>query len=165
MSDFQNALEATEQVLSLASHSYPSNYGTFPAYANAPKVYLALWEAQYPVPQLDVLAGNALKVLRKYARVFPIGQPRALLWQGLHAWLAGKPSKAHEAWRKSLAEADRLDMPYDQGLAHFEIGRHLEKDDPNRREHLTHACEIFDRLGTTPDLDLSRQELAPVQRT
>ncbi len=163
-SEYQRALEATERLVTLAAKSFPGNYGAFPGYANAPEVYLTLWEAQYPIPQVDALIRKACGVLHAYARVFPIGQPRARLWQGLHAWLAGRPAKAHRTWRKSLAAADRLSMPFDQGLAHYEIGRHLEKDDPNRWKHLTRAGEIFDQLGATHNLDLAKQELLEAER-
>ncbi len=50
-------------------------------------------------------------------------------------------------------------MPYEQGLAHYEIGRHLAVDDPIRREQLTQACEIFARLEATYDLERAQAAL------
>jgi len=127
-------------------------------------VYLALWEASHshsPTERaaLAQAARQACKALHGYARVFPIGQPRAWLWQGLYDWLAGQPRKAHKAWRKSLAAAERLEMPYDQGLAHYEIGRHATGLE--RQEHLARACAIFARLGAA--YDLARAEAAAKQ--
>ena len=81
-----------------------------------------------------------------------MGQPRAWLWQGLYDWLSGRPATAYRAWGKSLAMAERLAMPYEQGLARYEIGRHLPLDDPARRVHLTRAAEIFRQINTTYDL-------------
>jgi hypothetical protein len=105
-------------------------------------------------------ARRACKALFSYARVFPIGRPRAYLWQGLFEWLSGRPTQAHQLWRKSLAAAERLDMPYAQGLAHFEIGRHLPPDDPNRSKHLTQACRLFIQLGAAYDLQRAQEALA-----
>ena len=34
-------------------------------------------------------------------------------------------------------------MEYEQGLAHYEIGRHLDLGDGNRAAHLEQAREIF----------------------
>ncbi|MCI0527435.1 MAG: hypothetical protein L0Y56_08320, partial [Nitrospira sp.] len=102
--------------------------------------------------EIKLLAGRACKALHRYARIFPIGRPRAWLWQGLYDWLAGRPSKAFKTWKKSLATAEQLVMPYEQGLTHYEIGRHLESDDPARGVHLNRAYEIFIKLGAAYDL-------------
>jgi hypothetical protein len=40
-------------------------------------------------------------------------------------------------------------MPFDEGLVHFEIGRHLHSSQPQRAQHLSQAREIFERLGAT----------------
>jgi tetratricopeptide (TPR) repeat protein len=160
--EWDQALEATEQVMEAVTATMPSNYGAFPAYANAPEVYLTLWEAEHPAPQLDAQAHKACRALQGYARVFPVGQPRALLWQGLYAWLSGNQAKAHDAWRKSLAAAENLAMPYDQGLAHYEIGRHLQKDAPNRGQTLSRAGEFFEELGAAYHLNLVQAKLVEV---
>jgi hypothetical protein len=38
-------------------------------------------------------------------------------------------------------------MPFEQGLAHYELGRRLPEGDPARRSHLVDARAIFERLG------------------
>jgi hypothetical protein len=43
-------------------------------------------------------------------------------------------------------------MPYEQGLARYEIGRHLARNDPGRQVHLSRACDIFTKLHATYDL-------------
>lgn len=100
-----------------------------------------------------MLAWQACKKLRGFARVFPFGQPRSWLFQGEYAWLADKPGKAHKAWAKSLAYAEELNMPYEQGLAHYEIGRHLLDDNRGREDHLEQAGEIFAHLDAGWDLE------------
>lgn len=47
-------------------------------------------------------------------------------------------------------------MPYEQGLAHYELGRHLLQADPDRVAHLRQAQEIFTQL-------VAPYELARVQ--
>ena len=37
-------------------------------------------------------------------------------------------------------------MPYEQGLAHFEIARHLASSDAARVSHLAAARDLFGRL-------------------
>ena len=104
-------------------------------------------------------AQKACRSLRRYARRYPIGRPRAWLYQGWYDWLSGKARKARKAWRKSLAEAQASAMPYEEGLAHYEIGRHLPAGDPARQEHLSCAVEIFTRLGAAYNLTRANEVL------
>jgi len=128
-------------------------------YADVAEVYLALWEANaqngQPASELRALAAparQACKALHQFAGVYPIGQPRDWLWQGLYDWLNGKPARAQQAWRKSLERAGQLSMRYDEALAHYQIGRHLKAEDQARLEHLARAREIFSELGAAYDL-------------
>jgi hypothetical protein len=50
-------------------------------------------------------------------------------------------------------------MPYDLGLAHYEIGRHLPVSDPTKQEHLRHAEQIFSQLGAAWDLERAQNTL------
>jgi tetratricopeptide (TPR) repeat protein len=127
------AQSAVEAALQWMARSSPTGFGIVHGYNNVAEVCLALWEAQEGSgvggreleSQNKANAGQACQALRLYARAFPIGQPRAWLWQGLYEWLSGRPGRAKAAWRKSLAAAERLAMPYEQALALSELGRHF----------------------------------------
>lgn len=139
----------------LAQISSPNSHYLIEGYAGVAQVYLALWETnsdQFCAESeaLVKLACLACKGLHKFARVFPVGLPRAWLCQGLYYWLAGHPAHARVAWYKSLAAAQRLAMRYEQGLAHYQIGRHAIGSD--WQQHLKNACEIFTQLGAACDL-------------
>jgi hypothetical protein len=63
-----------------------------------------------------------------------------------------KASDAGVDWRPymsfpGLRAGERLEMPYEQALAHHEIGRHLAPDDPARPHHLARAEAILADLG------------------
>jgi len=120
---------------------------------------LTLWELGYPTPAGARLANRACKNLERYARTFPIGRPRAWLRRGQYLWLSGKRAQAHQLWRKSLATAQELAMPYEQGLAHYQIGRHLDAGDPERQAHLQQAIDLFSRLGAEPAWDRAQAAL------
>lgn len=145
----------------------PVNYYPFEGYAGAPDVYLWLWEASMDGEHssrnhdsLRKMARQSCKGLNGYARVYSIARPRSQLYQGLYRWLDGKPGKAHKAWRQGIARAEELDMPYDQGVIHYEIGRHLEPGDVNRDEHLRRAIDLFSRLDAAWDLARAEEVLA-----
>jgi hypothetical protein len=135
--------------------SRPTVFATLDAYAAIAEVYLTLWEANHTGPaqaELAAAAAQSCKALRGYARTFPIGRPRAWLALGLYQSLSGKNRAAHRSWLRSLAAAQQLAMPYDAGLAHFEIGRHLAPRDPGRHEHLAQAHALFAECSAGYDL-------------
>jgi len=155
------ARQAIETVAQLIGRVRPTAVHSLDAYTSLAEVYLVLWAAspeQSPTEQdrLAQAARQACETLHAFARVFPIGWPQAWLWQGLYEWLADKPARSRRAWRKALAAAEQLAMPYEQGLVQYEIGRHATG--PERQEHLARACEIFARLGAA--YDLARAEAA-----
>lgn len=100
-----------------------------------------------------------LKAWNAYCRLYPIGQPGRLLFQGLAYALSNKPHLAVQSWHKAIAASQRFQMPYEGARAEFEIGRHLKKDDPARREHLQRAAETFARLGARADAERAREAL------
>jgi predicted ATPase/DNA-binding SARP family transcriptional activator len=133
-------------------------------YAGVAETFLTLWEASHlsgqsatEREQLAQAARQACQAFRQFARTFPLGQPRAWLCQGLYESLTDQPERAYEAWSKSLAAAEQLGMPYEQGRAHYEMGRYAAshqqaRDTLSSREHLQQAYHIFAKLGAVYDL-------------
>jgi class 3 adenylate cyclase/tetratricopeptide (TPR) repeat protein len=162
----QLARQAADTTVKIIADASPTSHSLLEGYAGVAEVYLALWKADRSNPhastsefKIPESAKHACRALHRYARIFPIGQPRAWLCQGLYNWLSGKPSQAYKAWQKSLSLAEQLHMPYEQGLAHYEIGRHLEAEARTRQTHLLQAYEIFDGLGATYDRDRAQAAL------
>jgi eukaryotic-like serine/threonine-protein kinase len=168
--ELELAQEAAEKTLQAIHTEFrPTAIYSFAGYANVPLVCLRLWEATRAGPpdkckHLQQMARQACKGLWGFARVFPVGKPRAHLWQGVYEWLTGKPKKARKHWQKSLEHAVKLEMPFDEGLAHYEIGRHLPSDDSKRAEHLNKAIEILERLGAAHDLKQAQAALQASNR-
>lgn len=150
------AREAAVRALTVIQATRPVAYWTHDGIAAAAEAALTLWERSASAPpeersSLARLADQACRGAAAYAAVFPIGEPFALLWGGLRAQLEGHPEKAHRVWERCLVAADRLGMPYEQGRAHLEIGRHLAAGDASRRDHLSRAAAIFAELGAATD--------------
>ncbi|HMA36463.1 MAG TPA: AAA family ATPase [Chloroflexia bacterium] len=134
-----------------------------PTVIAAAEVYLALLAgaAGSSIAQAAALRGlgRSVAALRRFARVFPIARPCTDLYAGHYAWLGGHPAAARTRWRRSLATARALDMPYDMGQAHRAIGQHLPVTHPARAAHLAHAAALFARLGAAADRATSESEL------
>jgi tetratricopeptide (TPR) repeat protein len=153
-----------QRVSDMSTAAHVIEWSQLPAYANPAEAYLSLWEDGCAEPGIKELADQACRKLERYARVYPIGRPRAWLWRGRYFWLSGKTPKAGRLWRKSLAAAEQLAMPYERGLAHYEIGRHLDASVAERMAHLQQAFDIFSRLGAEPARQRARAALDSERR-
>jgi eukaryotic-like serine/threonine-protein kinase len=106
-------------------------------------------------------AQQALAALRRFARIFRTARPRAWLYEGLAADHVGRTRQARVAWNKSLNAAERLGMPYEQGRAHYELGRHLPPGHPGRQAHLRRAGELFADIGASYELTHAQTAMSP----
>ena len=104
-------------------------------------------------------AWQACAHLRAFARANAAARPRAHLLQGLANWLDGNQAEARRHWRKSLAAAGKLGMPYEEGRALHALGSYARTDDPTRDLTLKRASELFERLGAVDDLAGTRHAL------
>lgn len=159
---FDAAIAATKLI---AKTPTPTLFSVFEGYAAPPAVFLSLWQfgeylntlppgskaLAFSVEDCKNEAARALKYLHQYARIFPIGRPRAALWQGFYDWLNGKPEKAFRSWEKGLEIARALGLPWDEARICYEIGRRKPAGDKLRQTHLQSAEKIFIRLGAEYD--------------
>jgi class 3 adenylate cyclase/tetratricopeptide (TPR) repeat protein len=146
------AREAAGKAQKVISESPPNAYYLLEAYAGVAEVSVTLWDPAAPASDdttkaAQKAARQAVKSLKKFARSFPIGAPRALLWEGAYEHKAGKPVVAQTAWEQALKEAQRLAMPNEQALAHYRLGHLVEGDDAARADHIQRAGEIWTELG------------------
>jgi class 3 adenylate cyclase/tetratricopeptide (TPR) repeat protein len=169
------AMAACQRAIKLFSSTTPTIPFNVAGYTNVAIVCLQRWEQaiyhQEPTAELEFNARLACKAIKQHSQALPFSQPHAWRCQGLFQWLSGYSLLAYASWQKSLQAAERLQMPYQIGLAHYEIGRHLGRNDPKRSptaerssslpaggtpsHHLTRAAEIFSQLGAVYDLEQS----------
>jgi class 3 adenylate cyclase/tetratricopeptide (TPR) repeat protein len=150
------ARQDAEDVLHRIERTRPVANYNLEGYAGTAEVLLTLWELSLTetgtvARVLKERAHRACVMLRKFARIFPIALPRACAWWGWFQYLSGHHGRAGNTWRVALQHAERLRMPYEQGLIQREIGRHTNTDSTLREVHLERADEIFARLGAVED--------------
>ena len=147
LGQWSEARRAADETSRLIRLSPPMVAYSLEGYAGVAEAYLALWEAGQG-PRIERAAWWGIVRLKRIARVYPVGLPRAWLLGGMADRLAGRPDRALKAWYRSLRASEAMSMPFEQALARLEIGRLLEKSDPAGREHLIEASRIFARLGS-----------------
>jgi tetratricopeptide (TPR) repeat protein len=150
--DWLAARAAADLAMDLTAHQRPTSFGTFLGYAGPAETYLSLWETGRKGADGQQRAADALGRLRGYAGVFPVGRPRSALLEGRHHWLRGRRDAAMRSWDRAVQLGVGLSMPYEQGLAHYEIARHLEPRDAARASHLAASRDLFSRTHAARDL-------------
>ncbi len=147
------ALAASDEAMRLTAGQRPTYFGTYLGHVGPAEVYLDALAADAPSSDARARASDAIDRLRRFAKVFPFARPRAQTLAGRYRWLVGDQRGALSAWRDAVASAETLDMPFERGLAHLELGRHLPPDDRTRAEHLAAARAVFEELGARPALE------------
>ncbi len=148
--DVINARKGADKTAELiAAQPQPTSFNLFDGYSGMTEVYLTIWEQEPALADGDLKqrAAQGCRIMNNYANIFPIGRPRALLYRGQLDWLNDQREAAHQAWQRSLAQAEHLGMQLEAGLAHFELARHLPAEDARRQDHLRQGRELFEQLG------------------
>jgi hypothetical protein len=126
------------------------------AYAAVAGVFLEGWRLAPPGDpargRLAAQARQACVAIRNFAKVFRIGRARALLVIATERELSGDSWRAASLTRHAIAAASRLEMPYEEALAHRQLARLLPEGDKSRESALGKARDLFSRLAAKHDL-------------
>jgi class 3 adenylate cyclase/tetratricopeptide (TPR) repeat protein len=99
-----------------------------------------------PTAELRIQARRACGVMRRFGRAFPVGLPRAHLWEGRGQWLLGRKKAADRSWQKALAASQSLGMKRDLALVHMHLAMlHGES-------HKDTAIALFEEIGAHSEL-------------
>jgi hypothetical protein len=149
------ALAAANDALKDCAEGATQGFYALEGYAGAAQTCIEL-AAKRP-RELDVKdsARRALKGLALFAMSFPMARPRAALLKGRYALLSKNIKGARRKFALALREAEARGMPYEEGLAHLELGLIARPED--RLEHFLSAIACFEPLG-------ARLEVARVRK-
>jgi len=161
LGDVDQALTYASKVLDLASDLSPTVYSLDVGFSAVAEVYFDLWEKalQSPNDRLDAgrykqLAEKALKLLRGFQNIFPIGRPYLDLYLGRWAWNLGKAQKARKAWEDGVEAARKYGLLYEEALLHVRLGSSLKDMHVEQRVHFECAAQIFETMGAARDLSI-----------
>lgn len=145
-----NALYAVNTSLDIIRQTQPVSFWTFEGFAAVVEVYIWVLESVPLEPEAIVTIQQAcvlsLKVFGRMGWFYPVFRPRVALWQARYDWYTGRKDKAFNQWKRAAKLARHYQLPYDEAVAHLEIGRHLPPGSAVRHTHLQTALQIFDEL-------------------
>jgi hypothetical protein len=150
--DQKAAVSAGDKALALITNAPPTASYLLHHYGALTEIYLSLWETHPDDSTYQKSAQAMYKALQSFARVFPIGKPRAALCQGKFLYLSGKPEPATRLWDSTLPIAREMVMPFDEGLLLLALGRYGEPT--TRSQHLTEALNVFTRIHASYAINL-----------
>ena len=158
------ALGYAEKVMGLASNISPTVYSLDIGFSAISQVYFVLWEkalwapgSESSVEQYRLYAEKALKLLRAFQKVFPIGQAYAHYYQGWHAELTGKPQQAIKSWRLALNASQKFHLPFEESLIRIKLGVHQSDNPAAGRENFERALQILENMGAVHELVLAKK--------
>jgi class 3 adenylate cyclase/tetratricopeptide (TPR) repeat protein len=151
--DIPRALEAAQDVSALVEATPPNNLTSFEGYASAVEVWLGLaQERPGERRRHHHAAARMLKILARYAAIYPLGRPRLWLYRGHLHWQRDAPRKAHHCWTRALDWAERNRMPYEIARAATTLLTHGSPS-PVMAERWTALAETaFRETGAGRDL-------------
>jgi eukaryotic-like serine/threonine-protein kinase len=161
--NIEQARKVADQTLQVLQSIKPVTFFLYPGIIAMNEVHLTLWErsaeGSTEREQRMKQARAGIQILRTFALLMPFARSFSWLCRGSEAQLSGRPAVARHAWQQALTEAERHKMPFEQGRALFELGRHMDLHDPNRLTHLVKARGLFTELGTPDEIARVQAEL------
>ncbi len=143
---FSEARRVADIGLRLVAESSPTAFSSVNGYTCLALVYLLLWKNAPQDAALADAARQSTSALWAFSRIFTLGRPAALLAAGLLAWLSGKQTKAMQLWRRGIASARALQMPYLEASLYNHMAHHLPEGHPEKDTAMAKSQQIFARL-------------------
>ena len=162
LGNVDQALIEAEAASEIADRSSPNFFSQVEGYSGVARTCLAAWEdklARGETVDSDLrhLTARSMRTLTRLAKFFPVCRPRQAVWHGLHIWLGGRPQAGRQAWRRAAELAHSLGMPFEEGLALFELGRHPGGSHTGRADQLERASRLFHNIQAMGEYRLARQ--------
>jgi hypothetical protein len=92
----------------------PIGHSTLEGYSSLLTVALDAWNEEHS-PQWKHAIRTCLRILGRYRKSFPVGEPRYQLHRGDYRKLSGAIGAARRSYRRGEAAASRLGMPWEAG--------------------------------------------------
>ena len=98
----------------LARVQRPLGHATLEGYSGLTQVVLDALAANQSSAHWQRAAKLCLRALERYRSVFPIGQPRYLLWRSHFLHLTGRPGASKASRKRAVSGAKRLGMSWEE---------------------------------------------------
>ena len=148
----QEALRYVNDVF-LASENKTSTASALEGISGAAEVLFDSFRGRPMDTTTNRKARRILRQLRIYAKVFPIGKPRLLYFQGIYAALSGKIPAANRRWRAAIDASQEIGLSWEQAFVELEQAKW--QMGAVRQGLLQSALAILEQTEFAPQLNLA----------
>jgi tetratricopeptide (TPR) repeat protein len=144
-----DALAIADKLLECYKTSRPTVYSVLIGYTAAAEVYLeAMARKQYPEQATPEKVAAALKVAKRFSKIWVVGKSRHMVLQGfaMHL-LQGKTEAARTLMEAGLTQAEACKMPLEVARAHYYLGRIAPANSEAQRGHYQRTQAFFKEVG------------------
>jgi class 3 adenylate cyclase/tetratricopeptide (TPR) repeat protein len=148
--ELERARAVAEELDARIGRSRPTSHSFFEGYAAGAEIWLALARGGASAARRRAHLGRAsqsLQRLERYARIFPIGRPRAALWRGQLLLERGHVRSARRVWRRGLRGAEAMHMPFEQARLHQALATCPHGRPAARDRHGADAARLLECIG------------------
>jgi tetratricopeptide (TPR) repeat protein len=97
-------------------------------------------------------AKRASRASLRQGRTFRAGFPHAMRLEGRRAWFDGHPGVARTWWRRGMALAEELEIPYEIAMSGVDMARL-----GNERQHLGRSVDLLAEMGAADEVAAARR--------
>ena len=98
------------------------------------------------------------KIYENHATAYPICQSSYRYARGTVLWMLGKKKRAFKQWEICLESAEKVDMPYEQALALYSLGKFDVVKHELSVNYLDQSMKIFRKLGASHQLEAVKRK-------
>lgn len=163
---FDEALTAARRTADLIARTDLTSFVTYEGFAGVCEVMLNRAEAVLArggimPPALWKDTERSVLAFVRFARVFPVGRPRSMVMRARLLALRGKRRRAERALGRAVAEAERLRMPQEKGIAQLTLGGFAWLPEKKRIGALERALAVLPPGFERREAERLVAELAP----
>ena len=142
--DLDAALAAADEASEWLPRSGFLIWDMFRGIAGPAEVYLECWSRGREAGRMRAQLGVLMPKLRSLARRAPYIRSVALRLDGMIACRDGNRARGEKLLRKAVEEAARAGLPVDEGIARYELARHVELSPRESLANKERARELFE---------------------
>ena len=148
-----------ESIHSMNPGVQPTFYG-YTGYTALIECCIVLYNSN-PIEKIPLIVPymkHLLHLLERHSEIYPISKCGFLYWKGSFHFLMRDKKGAFREWNKGLKLAENLDMPFEQALCLYAIGKNDKSNYETSENYLDQAMKIFKKLGANHQLEAVKRK-------
>lgn len=108
--------------------------------------------------EYNKIGSELISRFKKHASIYPIGKCSLLYWKGNMYWSKNNKKRAFKNWRNCLQLAEKVDMPFEQALSLYALGKFDTANHEMSVNYLDQAIKIFKKSNALHQLEAVKRK-------